>query len=111
MTLLYSMTFQQLQQQLKKVLYSPDGSNLIVFSSRKLKVLDAFSFDLKYEVNQKNSIIVDAYFAFKRNTLLILCENGIITERSFYDFEKVKSYRVHNHNHRKFVNLKMDEKN
>ncbi len=48
MTLLYSMTFQQLQQQLKKILYSPDGSNLVVFSSRRLKVLDAFSFDLKY---------------------------------------------------------------
>jgi hypothetical protein len=40
MTLLYSTSFQQL----KKILYSPDGSNLVIFSSRKLRILDAFSF-------------------------------------------------------------------
>ena len=40
LTLLYSTTFQQL----KKILYSPDGSNIIIFSSKKLKILNAFSF-------------------------------------------------------------------
>lgn len=40
MTLLYSTSLQNL----KKVLYSPDGSSLVMFSSRKLKILDAFSF-------------------------------------------------------------------
>lgn len=40
MTLLYSTSMQNL----KKILYSPDGSTLIIFSSRKLKLLNAYSF-------------------------------------------------------------------
>lgn len=46
MTLLYSMTLQNL----KKILYSPDGSNMVLVSPRLIKVLDAFSFELKYEI-------------------------------------------------------------
>lgn len=35
----------------------------------------------------------------------------MLAERSFYDFEKVKIYRIYGHAHRRIVSFKIDERN
>lgn len=107
MTLLYSTSLQHL----RKILYSPDGSNLLIFSSRKLKILDSFSFEVKYELNEKNSSIIDICFGSTKNILLILYDNGVIVERSFYELDKCKIFRVYSHAQRRMLSLRLDEKN
>lgn len=107
LTLLYSMSLQNL----KKIMFSPDGSSLVMFSPKYLKILDAFSFQPKYEILEKSTCIIDVSFGQKKSSLLILYENGVLVERSFYDFEKIKIYRIYGHGHRKITTFKMDEKN
>lgn len=108
MTLLYSMSLQNL----KKIMFSPDGSSLVMFSPKHLKILDSFSFEPKYEFFEKSgSSIIDISFAEKKCSLLILYENGVLAERSFYDFQKIKIYRIYGHGHRRITCFKMDEKN
>lgn len=41
MTLLYSFSMHNI----KKLLYTTDGSSLILFSSKKIRVLDSYSFE------------------------------------------------------------------
>jgi hypothetical protein len=43
MTLLYSTSMQNI----KKVMYSHEGSMLVMFSWKKIKILNAYSFELK----------------------------------------------------------------
>lgn len=43
MTLLYSFSMHNV----KRVEFSPDGSTIVLFSPRKIRLLDAYSFDLK----------------------------------------------------------------
>lgn len=107
MNLLYSLSLQNL----KKVMYNPDGSCMIIFSSRKLKILDSYSFEPKYEITEKINSIIDVCFGSKHNIILILYDNGLIMERSFYDFERIKTYRIFSHTHRKITSFKLDERN
>lgn len=58
LTLLYSMSLQNL----KKIMFSPDGSSLVMFSPKYLKILDAFSFEPKYEILEKSTCIIDVSF-------------------------------------------------
>lgn len=97
MTLLYNMSMHNI----KKVLYSPDGAHLILFAPRRLKILDAFSFELKLEHLEKNSSILSICFSPSNGNFYILLEGGIIQERSFLDLEVVKIYRIFGQTHRK----------
>lgn len=46
MTLLYSISMHNI----RKVLFTPDGAHIVLLSPRKIKFLDAFSFELKYQL-------------------------------------------------------------
>lgn len=54
---------------------------------------------------------MDICFAPKRKTFFTIFDNGIISERSFLDYEKVIIYRVFGNTHHKIVLIRIDERN
>lgn len=68
MTLMYSFSMHNV----KRVQYSPDGSTIVLFSSRKIKLVDAYSFDLKEEYQEKNYNINDICMGDKDKKIYIL---------------------------------------
>jgi uncharacterized protein with WD repeat len=75
MALLYSTSMEHL----KKVMYSPEGSMLIMFSLKKIRILNPYSFEVQSEIEEKNHTIMDIYWLPKRNAFLTLYENGLVT--------------------------------
>lgn len=51
-------------QGIRKIKYSPNGSDIVIMSQKFIKILDAYSFAIKYILPQKNSQSSFTNFAF-----------------------------------------------
>ena len=73
---------------IRKLLYTADGSSLVLYSPKKIRILDSYSFEEKFEYKEKNNNIVDIFYGESRFMLYILFDNATIMERNLINFEK-----------------------
>lgn len=51
-------------QNIKKIKYSPNGSDLVIMSQKVIKILDSYSFAIKYILQEKSSQCSFSLFSF-----------------------------------------------
>jgi uncharacterized membrane protein len=56
-------------QNIKKMKYSPNGSDLVIMSQKTIKILDSYSFAIKYILQEKSSQCSFTNFAFSSSGL------------------------------------------
>ena len=87
-----------------KVKYSPNGSDIVIMNQKSIKILDAYSFSVKYILSDKNSQYSFTGFAYseKGNFFYANYDSNYVSIHESRSYKKVGSIKSRRDNFLKF---------
>lgn len=82
-------------QNIKRIKFSPNGSDLVIMSQKTIKILDSYSFAIKYIIQEKSSQSSFTNFAFSSSGLefCTVFDNIIINIHEGQAYSKINSIK------------------